>query len=160
MMKVHLLCVGRVKDAFYTEACREYEKRLGSFCRLRVQEVLEARTPDHPSPAEIRQALAEEGERLLAAIPDNSTVIALCIEGQEMSSPQLADWIDRSASLGNSQLCFLIGGSFGMAESVKQRAELRLSMSPMTFPHTLARVMVLEQIYRAFSINRGSRYHK
>lgn len=160
MMKVELLCVGRLKDTFYAQACREYEKRLGGFCHLRIQEIPEYKTPDNPSPAEIERALREEGSRLLAVLPENAMVIALCIEGKALSSPQLAEWLDRTASLGKSNLCFLIGGSFGMDEAVKKRADLRLSMSPMTFPHTLARVMVLEQIYRAFSINRGSRYHK
>ena len=161
MMSVEVHCVGRLKDAYFVDACREYSKRLGAFCRLRVVEHPEARLPADPSPAEIERALRAEGESLLAALPDKSAaVVALCIEGKEMASETLAGWLDQAATQGVSTLCFLIGGSNGLHVSVKQRADLRLSMSPMTFPHTLARVMLLEQIYRAFSILGGSKYHK
>ena len=161
MRKVEIHCVGKLKDKFFLDACAEYTKRLSAYCQLKVIEYPEVRLPADPSQGEIERALASEGEALLAALPDkNAAVIALCIEGKEMPSDGLAAWLDQTATKGISTLCFLIGGSNGLHPTVKQRADLRLSMSPMTFPHTLARVMLMEQIYRAFSILGGSKYHK
>ena len=160
MLAVQLLCVGKMKEKFYIEGAAEYVKRLGAYCKLTVTELQEERLPENPSPAQIEGALEKEGNAILAKIPKGSKVVALCVEGKTMSSEKLAEAVDVWAVQGASQLTFLIGGSYGMHESVKRRADLRLSMSPMTFPHHLARVMVLEQIYRAFKINEGSSYHK
>ena len=160
MQTIQLLCVGKLKEKFYADAVSEYAKRLGAYCKLSVVELPEERLPDRPSRALIDAALDREGDRILAKIPAGSVIIALCVEGNALSSEELAARMDKWAVQGGSQLTFLIGGSYGLHSKVKQRAALRLSMSPMTFPHHLARVMVLEQIYRAFKINEGSNYHK
>ncbi len=160
MLNVTLLCVGKLKEGYWRDACAEYEKRLGAFCKFRLVEVAEERLPDNPSAAQIAATVEAEGERLLAALPKDSAVIALCIEGKALSSPALADYIDRQTVAGTSHITLLIGGSWGLSDAVKAKAKLRLSMSPMTFPHQLARVMVLEQLYRAFQINSGGKYHK
>ena len=152
MLSIRLICVGKLKEKFYLEACREYEKRLGTLCRLEILQLDEE--PDRPG------ALAKEAEKIRAAIPPGSYVTAMCIEGEAMSSEGLADWLRRLQNSGVSRLCILIGSSRGLDEGLKGEADLRLSMSPMTFPHHLARVMVLEQVYRALSINTGSKYHK
>lgn len=152
MLSIRLICVGKLKEKFYLEACREYEKRLSGLCRLEILQLEEE--PDRPG------ALSKEAERVRGAIPPGSYVIAMCIEGQTMSSEGLADRLRQLQNSGVSRLCILIGSSRGMEESLKAQAGLRLSMSPMTFPHHLARVMVLEQIYRALSILAGSKYHK
>ena len=160
MQKVTLLCVGKLKEKFYMEAVAEYAKRLSRTCQLEICELPERRLPDSPSPAEIRQALAAEAAAIEAKLPKGGAVIALCIEGAELSSPQLAEKWNELAVAGVSQFTFLIGGSVGLDEGLKQRADLRLSMSPMTFPHHLARIILLEQIYRAYQIQAGSKYHK
>ena len=160
MVSVTLLVVGKLKESDWREACAEYQKRMGSFCRLSVVEVEEYRLPDRPSPAQIQGGLEAEGKKLLQAIPQGAWVCALCIEGRELSSPQLAARLEQVTVGGKSQLVFVIGGSCGLHPEVKARAAERLSMSPMTFPHHLARVMLLEQIYRAYQINTGGKYHK
>ncbi len=160
MQKVTILCVGKLKERFYADAVAEYVKRLSRFCKLEIQELPEARLSESPSPAEIEQALSEEAARVESKLPKSGALIALCIEGQELSSPALAEALNGFAVSGASQLTFLIGGSVGLHPSLKAKADLRLSMSPMTFPHHLARVMLLEQIYRAYQIQAGSRYHK
>lgn len=160
MQKITLLCVGKLKEKFYIEASVEYQKRLGRYCQLERIELPEQRLPENPSPAEIGQALDREAAAIREKLPRGGTVIALCIEGELLSSPALAQKLRQFALEGRSHLCFLIGGSFGLQESLKQSADLRLSMSPMTFPHHLARVMLLEQIYRGFQILEGSKYHK
>lgn len=160
MQSVTVLCVGKLKERFYADACAEYQKRLGRFCRLSLIELPEQRLSDAPSASEIAAALEKEADAIFERLPRGGAVIALCVEGKELSSEQLAGTMERYATQGVSQLTFLIGGSFGMAERVKKAADLRLSMSPMTFPHHLARVMLLEQIYRAYQIQCGTRYHK
>ena len=152
MLSIRLICVGKLKEKFYLEACREYEKRLGTLCRLEILQLDEE--PDRPG------ALAKEAEKIRAAIPPGSYVTAMCIEGEAMSSEGLADRLRRLQNSGVSRLCILIGSSRGLDEGLKGEAYLRLSMSPMTFPHHLARVMVLEQVYRGLSILAGSKYHK
>ncbi|MDD5908153.1 MAG: 23S rRNA (pseudouridine(1915)-N(3))-methyltransferase RlmH [Clostridia bacterium] len=152
MLSIRLICVGKLKEKFYLEACREYEKRLGTLCRLEILQLDEE--PDRPG------ALAKEAEKIRAAIPPGSYVTAMCIEGEAMSSEGLADRLRRLQNSGVSRLCILIGSSRGLDEGLKGEADLRLSMSPMTFPHHLARVMVLEQVYRGLSILAGSKYHK
>ena len=160
MQRVSILCVGKLKEKFYMDAAAEYQKRLSRHCRLEILELPEERLPDNPSPAQIQVALAREAETVRAKLPSSSAIIALCVEGELCSSEELARRMDRWAGSGESHLVFLIGGSFGLDPSLKAQAKLRLSMSPMTFPHHLARVMLLEQVYRAFKINEGSNYHK
>lgn len=160
MLRVTVLCIGNLKERYWRDACAEYEKRLGAFCKLSVVELSEERLPDHPSAAQIEQAMEAEGKRMLSKIPAGAAVAALCIEGKEMPSPELAKTLERFATDGKSDVVFIIGGSFGLSDAVKEKATLRLSMSPMTFPHQLARVMLLEQLYRAFQISSGGKYHK
>ncbi len=160
MLRVTLLCIGNLKERYWRDACAEYEKRLGAFCKVSIVELSEERLPDAPSAAQIAQALQAEGKRILAKFPANAAVAALCIEGKEMPSPSLAATLDRFANDGKSDVAFIIGGSHGLSDAVKEKATLRLSMSPMTFPHQLARVMLLEQLYRAFQILSGGKYHK
>ena len=160
LQNVTVLCVGRLKERFYAEACAEYQKRLTRFCRLTLIELPEERLGDDPSPAQIEAALKKEAAAIRERLPKSGAVIALCVEGKALSSEELSETLSRLANGGVSQLTFLVGGSFGLSEEVKGRAELRLSMSPMTFPHHLARVMLLEQLYRACQIRAGTRYHK
>lgn len=160
MLSITILCVGRLKESYWREAAAEYLKRLGAFCRPAVIEVEEARMPDNPSEAQIAAALEAEGKRLLAKVPSGATVAALCIEGRELSSVQLAETFSRWTVGGASHVVLLIGGSWGLSEEAKRAASLRLSMSPMTFPHQMARIMLLEQIYRAMQIQHGGKYHK
>lgn len=160
MLNVTLLTVGRLKEAYWRDACREYEKRLGAFCRPNIVEVEEFRLPAKPSQAQIEAGLEAEGKRLLEQIPQGSYVITLCIEGRELSSEKLAEKLAAVSVQGFSRVVMVIGGSFGLSPAVKARSDLRLSMSPMTFPHQMARVMVLEQLYRALGINAGTKYHK
>ncbi len=160
MLSVKLICVGRMRERFYVDAFEEYRKRLGAYCRFECVEIAEQRLGDGPSAAEIAAALEKEGAEILKAIPSDALVAALCIEGKQKSSEEFSALFTERENSGKPRLCFLIGGSFGMSETVKARADLKLSMSKMTFPHHLARVMLAEQIYRAFKIAEGSRYHK
>lgn len=160
MLRITVLCIGNLKERYWRDACAEYEKRLGAFCKLSVIELQEERLSDTPSAAQIAQTLDAEGKRILAKIPQGAAVAALCIEGKEMPSPALAATFEKYANEGKSDVVLVIGGSHGLSDAVKERANLRLSMSPMTFPHQLARVMLLEQIYRAFQISSGGKYHK
>ena len=160
MQKVTILCVGKLKEKFYTDAAAEYVKRLSRFCKLEIMELPEERLPEDPSPAQVEAALAKEADAIRSKLPPSAFLIAMCVEGKLRSSEALARLMADSANRGGSHLVFLIGGSFGLHPSVKALADERLSMSPMTFPHHLARVMLLEQVYRAYQINAGSRYHK
>ena len=160
MLSVHLICVGKLKEKFYLQASQEYLKRLNGYCKMTLLELPEAKLPKNPTNGDIQQALDREGQAILAKIPQSSTVIALCVEGTPHSSEELATIVDRVPQNGSKHLVLLIGGSYGMHPNVKSQAQVKLSMSPMTFPHHLARVMLLEQIYRAFKINEGSSYHK
>ena len=160
MQKVTLICVGKLKEKFYAQATAEYAKRLSRFCTLTILELPEERLPESPSPAQIEAALAREADAVRAKLPAGCLLIAMCVEGQERSSEALARYLAEAAARGAGHIVFLIGSSYGMHPSLKQQADLRLSMSPMTFPHHLLRVMLLEQIYRAYKINAGSKYHK
>ncbi len=160
MISVKLICVGKMKEKHYISAFDEYKKRLGAYCKFELIELSEQRLGDNPSEKEILSALEKEAIEIEKQIPGGAAVCAMCIEGQMKSSTELATQLDKWMSSGKSKVCFIIGGSFGMSQSIKSKADLRLSMSKMTFPHHLARVMVAEQIYRAFSIIEGSRYHK
>ena len=160
MLAVRLICVGKLGEKFWADAVQEYAKRLGAYCKLEIIELPEQRLPQSPSQGEIEQALDKEAALIEAKLPQGAAVVALCVEGRQMSSEQLADYLGKLTVSGTSRLCLLIGGSCGLSERIKQRAALRLSMSPMTFPHHLARVMVLEQLYRALNIAAGGKYHK
>lgn len=160
MQKVTVLCVGKLKEKFYADAAAEYVKRLSRYCRLNIIELPEERLPEDPSPALIDAALAKEADAIRAKLPPSSSVIALCVEGRMRSSEELAHLMAAWANRGEKHLVFLIGGSFGLHSSIKAEAWAQLSMSPMTFPHHLARVMLLEQIYRTYQINAGTKYHK
>ncbi len=160
MQKVSVICVGKLKEKFYTEAAAEYAKRLQRHCRLDIIELPESRLSDAPSPAELQKALACEAAAIREKLPKGGAVIALCIEGKTCSSEELSRRMADFAVAGKTQLTFLIGGSVGLDEELKRQADWRLSMSPMTFPHHMARIMLLEQIYRAYQIEQGTKYHK
>ena len=160
MINVNIICIGKLKEDYLRAACAEYQKRLGAFCKLTVTELSPSKLPDNPNDAQITAALNDEAERILSKTSANDAVFAMCIEGKELSSEALSAKIDELAVSGFGSICFIIGGSHGLAPQVKQRAKIRLSMSPMTFPHQLARVMLLEQIYRSFMISSGGKYHK
>ena len=160
MQRVTVLCVGKLKEKFYLEAAAEYVKRFQRFCKLELVELPESRLPESPSPAEVQRALAAEAAAIRERLPKGGAVIALCIEGKPCSSVELSRRMEELAVAGKTQLTFLIGGSVGLSEDVKKLADWRLSMSPMTFPHHLARIMLLEQIYRAYQISAGTKYHK
>ena len=160
MQRVTVLCVGKLKEKFYADAAAEYVKRLSRYCRLELLELPEERLPEAPSPAQIEAALAKEAAAVRGKLPAGCVLIALCIEGELRSSEALARLMADWGSQGAGHLVFLIGSSFGLHPSLKAEARLKLSMSPMTFPHHLARVMLLEQIYRAYQISAGTKYHK
>ena len=160
MLSVYLICVGKLKEKFYLQASEEYLKRLSGYCKMTLLELPEEKLPGDPSQAQIHAALEKEANLIRSKIPANSTLITLCVEGKPHSSEEVAKLVRTFEQNSARHLVFVIGGSFGMAESLKREAWVKLSMSPMTFPHHLARVMVLEQIYRAFKINEGSSYHK
>ena len=160
MQRVTVLCVGKLKEKFYIDAAAEYVKRLQRHCKLELIELPERRLPDDPSPAEIQKALRTEGDAIRERLPKGGAVIALCIEGKPCSSEELSRRMAEFGVQGKTQLTFLIGGSVGLDEDLKRQADWRLSMSPMTFPHHMARIMLLEQIYRAYQIAGGTKYHK
>ncbi len=160
MLNVKFICVGKMKERFYLEAFEEYRKRLGAFCRLELTEIQEQRLPERPSRAEIDAALDREAGEILRAVPADAYVVALCVEGVQESSEFMARLLSERENSGKPRLCFVIGGSYGLSEKVKERADLRLSMSKMTFPHHLARIMLAEQLYRGYKIKEGARYHK
>lgn len=162
MLHLHLIAFGKCKEPYLREACREYEKRLAPYCRLETVELAPAPLPEDPGPALVAAALAKE-EALalaaLAALPPRARLAALCVEGRPLGSEQFSLWLEEAAMRGGSA-ALLLGSSYGMSEALKARAELRLSLSAMTFPHQLARVMLLEQLYRAMTIHAGGKYHK
>ena len=160
MLTVTLICIGKLKEKYLRDACAEYEKRLGAFCKLHVLELSEYKLPDNPSESEIKRCMEKEGESILIKLPKDSFVIPLCIEGEQYSSPALAKEMEKITLSGQSGITFIIGGSFGLSDRVKAAGKLKLSLSEMTFPHQLARVMLLEQIYRCFQINTNGKYHK
>ena len=160
MLSIYLVCVGRLKERFYQDACAEYLKRLSPYCKLTLLELPEERLPQSPSQGQIDAALEKEGQAIRSKLPPNTSLVCLCVEGRLRTSEELASLVQTWEHNSAKHLAFVIGGSFGLAESLKAEAWVRLSMSPMTFPHHLARVMVLEQLYRAFKIKEGSNYHK
>lgn len=161
MLNVNIVTVGKLKESYLREACAEYVKRLGAFCRVEVAEIPERRLSDNPSEKEIAAALGEEAKNMTSLLGvKDSYNIAMCIEGKMLTSPELSAQLAKVAVEGKSTVNFIIGSSCGISEEVKQKAHLKLSMSRMTFPHQLARVMLLEQVYRAFQIANNGKYHK
>ncbi len=159
MVGVKIITVGTLKEAYLRDAAAEYEKRLGAFCKLSQTNLKEEKLPDSPSASEINNALSKEAERILAEMPRRAYKIALCVEGRQLSSEELAEKLgDVSATHG--EVCIVIGSSHGLDESVKSACDLRLSFSRLTFPHQLMRVILLEAIYRGFNILKGTHYHK
>ena len=159
MIQLTLITVGNLKESYWRDAVAEYEKRLSAFCRPQILQLKEARLPENPSEGEVRAALAEEGRRILDAIPPRSYRIALCVEGKQFSSEALAARLESVLSEQGS-LCLIIGSSHGIAPEVKAACDLRLSVSELTFPHQMMRPLLLEVLYRCFSIIKGTRYHK
>lgn len=160
MFEITLIAMGKLKERFYESAAEEYKKRLNGYCRFQVIELPEYRLSDNPSQAEISFALEKEADMIESKMPKGSWFCVFTPEGKLLSSEKLAETMKQIKLSGKSTACFLIGSSFGISPRIKEIANLRLSMSPMTFPHHLARIMVLEQLYRAEAIQAGSKYHK
>ena len=160
MFEITLIAMGKLKEKFYLSAAVEYEKRMKGYCQFKLLELPEVRLPDNPSPAEITAGLEKEAELILTKIPKGAWFCTLTPEGKMLSSEALAGKLSDVKNSGKSSACFLIGSSFGISSKVKEKADFKLSMGPMTFPHHLARIMLLEQLYRAESIQSGSKYHK
>ena len=159
MLNVKFITLGTLKERYLREAAAEYEKRLGGFCRFEMVQLKEERLSDQPSESEIKSALDKESVKIFAEIPSRAYVVAMCVEGKQCSSEELAEKLDE-ISQRTSDVCFIIGSSFGLSDAVKQRADMRLSVSKLTFPHQLMRVILLEAVYRAFNIQKGTKYHK
>lgn len=160
MQTFHIISVGSIRQPFFADGIAEYEKRLGAYVKVCSRVLKEEPLPQNSSPAQIRAALAAEGKRILAAIPPRSYVTALCIEGNLLSTEQLAKKLEQTVEAGFGHVVFLIGSSFGLDPSVKAAANFKLSFSPMTFPHQLMRMLLLEQLYRAKNYSAGGKYHK
>ena len=160
MLNINIICLGRLKEDYLRAACKEYEKRLGTMCKLTISELEPIALPQNPSDKQIENALSKEAEEIKKKIPNGSYVFSLCVEGKEKSSEQLAQTIKEIALNGKSSIVFIIGSSFGLSPEIKKLSDCRLSFSPMTFPHQLMRVMLLEQIYRSYKIRNNEVYHK
>ena len=160
ILTINIVSVGKLKEGYLREASAEYEKRIKGFSKINIMELNESRLPDNPSEALIEKALSDEATMMESYLSGKSFNIAMCIEGKQLSSEKLSKKLDETGVLGYSTVNFFIGSSFGLSEKVKQQCHLRLSMSEMTFPHQLARIMLLEQIYRAFTIIHNRKYHK
>lgn len=161
MIRVNIICIGKVKEKYFIDAINEYAKRLSAFCKFTVVELAEEKIKsNNPNASQISEVINAEGRRILQKICQSDYVIAMCIEGKMFSSEELSKTIDSISISGKSTVDFIIGGSYGLSNDVKQRADLRLSMSKMTFPHQMARMILSEQIYRAFEILSNGKYHK
>jgi 23S rRNA (pseudouridine1915-N3)-methyltransferase len=160
MQRIDIIAVGHLKEKYLKEASSEYEKRLSTLCKLKITEIEPAKLPDNPNPSQISAALEQEAAKILAAVPTAAEVYPMCIEGKQFSSEELSHKLDSLAVMGKSSVCFIIGGSYGLSNRVKGLGKKGISMSKMTFPHQLARIMLLEQIYRAYKISMGGTYHK
>lgn len=159
-MNINFIAMGKLKEAWFRDSCAEYIKRLGGYVSVNVYEPQPVDLPKEPSAAQIQNALRQEAVRIREKIRPGSFTVAMCIEGKQLSSEQLAERLEKAAGQGSSTINFIVGSSFGLDEELKSQADLRLSMSPMTFPHSLARVMLIEQVYRAYSILNNGKYHK
>ncbi len=160
MVNVNLICVGKLREKYLLSACSEYLKRLQPYCKVNIIEVSEHKLLDNPSASQINDAVNKEGKKIIFKIPNNSFVFSLCIEGKQLSSEEMSHYIQQRIVNGKSEFTFIIGGSWGLSKEVKDFSDLKLSMSKMTFPHQLARVILLEQIYRSFQISMSTKYHK
>lgn len=160
MQNITIICIGKLKEQYLRDAAMEYVKRLSALCKLSIIELPPEKLSDNPSPKEIENALESEGKKIIEKIPKGAFVYTMCIEGRQKTSEELSREIDELGVRGFANVVFIIGGSFGISEKVKAVSNFRLSMSKMTFPHQIARVMLLEQIYRATQISVGTRYHK
>ncbi len=159
MIKITLICLGKLKEKYLRDAIEEYKKRLSRYCSLDIIELEPARLPDKPSQTEIDNSLLKEAEMIIKKLPQNSDIYTLCIEGKALSSEEFSQNIMASQN-GGKNIVFIIGSSYGLCEKVKAKSKSRISFSKMTFPHQLFRVMLFEQLYRAFKIDEGSAYHK
>lgn len=159
-MQITLMTVGKIKESYWRNAIAEYEKRLSKYCKLKIVEVADEKTPDAASPLQEENIRHKEGERILKQLPDGAYVITLEIDGQMLDSVQFARKIEQMAAWGRSHICFVIGGSLGLSKEVRQRSDYALSFSKMTFPHQLMRIIFLEQLYRAYRIQMNEPYHK
>lgn len=160
MQNITIICIGKLKEQYLRDAVAEYVKRMSNLCKLSIVELPAEKLSDNPSEKEIENALRSEGRKILEKIPKGAFVYTMCIEGKQKTSEELSREIDELAVRGFGSVVFIIGGSFGLSEDVKAAGSFRLSMSKMTFPHQIARVMLLEQIYRAMQISAGTKYHK
>ena len=160
MLSIRLICVGKLKERYFAEAVAEYEKRLSAFCRLELIELPEERLSERPSLAEIDVALEREAQLIEKKLLKDGMLVCLCVEGTQQNSEAFAELLSRAENSGRPRISFVIGGSYGMAQRLKEKADVRLSMSKMTFPHHLARVMLAEQLYRGFQIKEDTRYQK
>ncbi len=160
MLNITVVCIGKLKEQYLRDASAEYQKRMGSLCKLNVIELPAEKLSDNPSDRQIEAALTAEGKRIIEKIPRGSYVYTMCIEGKQKTSEELSRHLEDIALTGVSSVAFVIGGSFGISPEVKQLSDFKLSMSKMTFPHQVARIMLLEQIYRALQISLGTKYHK
>ncbi len=158
-MRITIVCAGKIKEKYLSQGIAEFVKRLGPFAQVEFREIHEEKMKDSPSPAEKEQTLRKEGERLLAQVPEHSRLYVLDVYGEELSSEELAGEMAELALQGKSHITFLIGGAFGLSEEVRKAADKRLSFSRLTFTHQMVRLLLVEQIYRAFKINRGEKYH-
>lgn len=159
-MNINIIAVGKIKEEFLKKACGEYAKRLSRFCKLNIIEVADEPMSDRPQESEKEAVLKKEGAKILHAIKNADVLVSLCVEGKQMPSEQFAGFIKDSCVRGANTFTFVIGGSLGLSEEIKKKSQMRLSFSEMTFPHQLMRVVLLEQIYRAFKINANESYHK
>ena len=160
MLNVTIICLGKLKEKYLRDACDEYSNRLSAFCKLNIVELTPEKLSDNPSDKEIENALGAEAKKITEKIPKGSYICSLCIEGKQISSEELSAEIESVGVAGTSSIVFIIGSSFGLSDTIKKMSNKKLSMSKMTFPHQLARVMLLEQIYRAVQISAGTKYHK
>lgn len=160
MLTVNIICIGKIKESYWREAIKEYSKRLTVFCKFNIIELDEEKVSSTPNDAQIKTILDAEGKRIISKLSKNSFVIPMCIEGKLLSSTELSEKISQVPMLGKSSIDFIIGGSWGLSDEVKSKADLKLSMSKMTFPHQMARVVLCEQIYRVFEISTNGKYHK
>ncbi len=161
MIRINIICIGKIKEKYFSDAIAEYSKRLTAFCKFSVIELAEEKIRNNtPNESQISEVIEAEGKRIIQKINPSDYVVAMCIEGKLMSSEELSKTIDNASIIGKSTIDFVIGGSYGLSDRVKSRADLRLSMSRMTFPHQMARMILCEQIYRAFEISSNGKYHK
>ena len=160
MRPITILCVGKLKEKYWKDAADEYSKRLSAYCDLKIEQVQDEKAAENLSEAQKQKVKAKEGEKLLSKLPDNTYLIALTIDGKKYTSERLSSHIEKIQSSGDGRIAFAIGGSLGLSEAVVKRADEKMSFSDLTFPHQLARVILLEQIYRSFKIRSGEPYHK